>query len=238
MTGILRTYLAAWLLAAALPCLAVEELGFAPLGAEQRVPYILDSVSATPRYVLILFPGGNGIVDPHMEGRRLVYQMRGNFLLRVREFWVDQEFATVTTNSTQQEERVQALLDALARRFPGAAIYLLGTSRGTFDTMRLAGYLSSRIAGVIHTSSLSGIASFDGRQYANRQLLVHHRDDNCKATPFSAAQHAHDSYGTELIAMEGGISEGDLCGAFAHHGYNGIEQQTVEAIKAWIKRGG
>jgi hypothetical protein len=38
--------------------------------------------------------------------------------------------------------------------------------------------------------------------------------------------------------MEGGISVGDPCEAFAHHGYNGIEKETVYAIKNWIKQGG
>lgn len=38
--------------------------------------------------------------------------------------------------------------------------------------------------------------------------------------------------------MEGGISTGDECGAFAHRGFNGIERETSEAIKAWIRKGG
>ena len=41
-------------------------------------------------------------------------------------------------------------------------------------------------------------------------------------------------YGTELIEMEGGKSTGDDCEAFAYHGYNGIEAETVDKIKAWI----
>ena len=32
--------------------------------------------------------------------------------------------------------------------------------------------------------------------------------------------------------MSGGTSTGDDCEAYAHHGYNGIEQQTVEQIRA------
>jgi hypothetical protein len=37
--------------------------------------------------------------------------------------------------------------------------------------------------------------------------------------------------------MEGGISAGDSCGAFSYHGYNGIENETISAIKKWIKQG-
>jgi hypothetical protein len=38
--------------------------------------------------------------------------------------------------------------------------------------------------------------------------------------------------------MEGGSSVGNPCKAFAYHGYNGIERETVDAIKRWIKQDG
>lgn len=201
------------------------------------IPYVLNAASASPKYVFILFPGGNGVVDPHMEGDKLVYGKRSNFLLRARPFFVDAEFATVSTTSTQSEERIQALIDDLSMRFPKAKIYLMGTSRGTFDTMALAPYLSTRIAGEIHTSSINRIASFDGKRFHNRHLVVHHVNDSCHVTGFNAAKASHTRYGTDFIAMEGGISEDDPCEAFAYHGYNGIERETADAIKRWVKQG-
>jgi hypothetical protein len=202
------------------------------------VPYVLNYSNLSPRYALILFPGGSGAVNPRMEEGKLVYGFKGNFLLRARSFLVDEEFVTVTTNSTQLEERIQAVIDDLKRRFPAARIYLMGTSNGTYDSMRLAEYLSDKIAGEIHTSSLQRIASFDAKKYANRHLVVHHRRDACRVTPFGAAERSHESYGNDFIAMDGGISVGDPCQAYAHHGYNGIERETAEAIKKWIKQGG
>ena len=220
-------------------CLAAEELiSTAHYPNGELVPYILDSGGPSPKYLVILFPGGSGVVDPRMENGKLVYGFRGNFLLRARPFIVDGEFATVTTNSTQSEERIQAVLDDLKRRFPGARIYLMGTSNGTGPTMALARYLSDKIAGEIHTSSLNGIYDFDARKYKNRHLILYHKNDSCRATPFSAAKASHERFGNDFIAMEGGITVGDNCEAFAHHGYNGIERETVEAIKQWISRGG
>jgi hypothetical protein len=113
----------------------------------------------------------------------------------------------------------------------------MGTSRGTFDTLALADYLADKIAGEIHTSSLSRIASLDARRYPNRHLVVHHKLDACFVTPFASAESAHTRYGTDFIAMEGGMSVGNPCEAFAHHGYNGIERETVQAIKGWIRQG-
>jgi len=224
---------------AAQPCRAAEELiTSAHYPSGEQVPYILDSEGSLPRYVIILFPGGSGTVDPRMENGKLVYGFRGNFLLRSRKFIVDGQFATVTTNTTQSQERIQAVLDDIETRFPGAKIYLMGTSSGTHATMALAGYLSDRIAGEIHTSSLNKIYEFDARKYKNRQLVVHHRNDGCYLTLFGPAKESHDRYGNDFIVMEGGVAVGDPCEAFAYHGYNGIERETVDAIKKWILQGG
>lgn len=219
-------------------CFAEDLITTAHFSSGESVPYILNSMNRSPRYVIILFPGGTGAVNPHMEDGKLVYAFKTNFLLKSRKFIVDEEFATVTTNSTQSEQRIQAVLDDIKQRFPQAQIYLMGTSNGTFDTLALAGYLSDKIAGEIHTSSLSRIRSLDAKKYKNRQLMVHHKQDGCFGTLYNAAEHAHEEYGTELITMEGGIAVGDPCEPLGHHGYNGIEKETIDAIKQWIKRGG
>jgi hypothetical protein len=220
-------------------CLGAEELvTTAHYASGEPVPYILNAVDASPKYVIILFPGGSGAVDPRIENGKLVYGFKGNFLVRSRALIVDEAFATVTTNSSQSEERIQAVLDDLKRRFPEARVYLMGTSNGTGPTMALAAYLSNRIAGEIHTSSRREIYGFDARKYGNRHLVVHHKGDLCRATPFNAAEASHERFGNDFIAMEGGISVGDNCEAFAHHGYNGIERETIDAIKNWIRQGG
>jgi hypothetical protein len=217
---------------------AEEELLAAPYDdSENGVPYIFNHTGMQPLYILILFPGGSGLVDPKIVEGKLVYKAKGNFLLRARQYFVDEEFATVATNSTQSTSRIQALIDDLNRRFPNVRIYLIGTSKGTYDTLELAAYLSDKIAGEIHTSSMKRISFLNPKDYKNRQLIVHHRLDTCFVTPLSAAQSSHDKYGTELILIDGGISVGDECEAYAHHGYNGIEKETADAIKNWVRQG-
>lgn len=240
----MKALLVAWLLALAADA-AAQEPGYreeliltAQMPSGETLPYILDHRDAQPRYLLILFPGGTGIVDPRMVNGKLEYRARTNFLLRARPLIVDDEFATATMNTTPVAERVQALLDDLARRFPGARVYLVGTSRGTFATIALADYLSDKVAGEIHTSSIAAIGAFDPRRYKNRQLVVHHADDQCSETPFGGAQRSHERYGTELIAMKGGAGVGDPCQPYGYHGYNGIEKETIDAIKQWVRKGG
>ena len=101
--------------------------------------------------------------------------------------------------------------------------------------MQLAEKLDGKVAGFIHTSSMDGISRFDTRKLISRQLIVHHKNDGCRLTPYSAAASNQGDYGTMLITMEGGITEGNPCEAFGYHGYNGIEQETVNKIKSWIK---
>ena len=220
-------------------CLASEDLiTTAKYKNGKVIPYILNYQNLSPKYAIILFPGGSGDVNPHMEDGKLVYKFQRNFLLRSRPFLIDNEFVSVTTNSSDNEERIQAIINDLKKRFPNVQIYLMGTSKGTQDTIALAGYLSDKIAGEIHTSSVSNIAYLDAKKYKNRHLVVHHQYDSCHATPFYAAESSHKKYGTDLIVMTGGKSVGNDCEAFAYHGYNGIERETIDAIKKWIKQGG
>ena len=233
----MRLLIAGFIALLASHALAGEELiSTAKYPSGEVVPYILNAESADPRYVVILFPGGSGVMDPRMQDGKLVYGFRGNFLIRARPYLVDKEFATVATNTTTSEERVQALLDDIKRRYPQAKIYVMGTSNGTYATMRLAEFLSERVAGVIHSSSLNAISQFDSRKFKNRQLIVSHVGDVCRGTRYSASKDAAERYGTDFIQMEGGISVGEYCEAFSHHGYNGIERETMQQIKEWIRK--
>ena len=209
-------------------CGAAEELiTSAQYPDGEIVPYILNTAGPNPKYVIILFPGGTGLVNPRMEEGKLVYAFKGNFLVRARDFFVDTDFATITTNASDSEARIQALLDDIERRFPGAKVYLAGTSNGTSATLKLAGFLQDKIAGAIHTASRAQIYFFDAKAYRNRHLVVHHVNDWCRGTPFNAALRSHKRYGNDFIAMEGGISVGSECEAFAHHGFHAIERETA-----------
>jgi hypothetical protein len=101
-TGCAAILISGFLLLASASCRADEELvTTAVTPSSDVVPYVLNTAAHTPpRYVLILFPGGMGLVDPHLEDGKLVYSAGSNFLLRARPFLVDEEFATVATNAT------------------------------------------------------------------------------------------------------------------------------------------
>ena len=225
------------LAAAAGPAWAADELvTSAHTAGGEAIPYILTSKPGTPAYAVILMPGGPGRVSPRMMDGKLVFSAGGNFLIRSRELFADGRFVAVSTDATSTPDRILAIVRDLQARYGQIAIYVIGTSRSTDATMALAKPLDGQVAGFVHSSSMGGIAGFDPRGLKSRHLIVLHTMDACRLTSPSAGMASHRKYGTELIEMSGGTSTGDDCEAYAHHGYNGIEQATVDRIKAWIAK--
>ena len=203
---------------------------------EFTVPYILTSQHQSPRYVLILMPGGAGTLNPHINNEgKLQFGFAGNFLIRSRNQFCDSQFTTASTNSTESPERMSALVNDLQTRFPKSKICMVGTSRSTYSTKGLAEKFDGKIDCIIHTASMNQIARFDTRKFKSRHLMVHHKNDPCHLTTYASTQSNHERYKTPLITMEGGSSTGDACQTFSYHGFHGIEQQTIDQIKAWIR---
>ena len=192
---------------------------------------------AAIKYGVILMPGGNGRMNPHMEGANIAFSGGGNFLIRSREKFAGPQFVAASTDGTTTTTRILAIVQDLEKRYGKIAIYVVGTSRSTESTMSLAKSLDGQVAGFVHTSSVSGISGFDTRGLKSRQLIVLHKMDACRVTSPSAGISNHNKYGTDLIEMDGGKSTGDDCEAFAHHGYYGIEAETVAKIEDWILAG-
>jgi hypothetical protein len=188
-----------------------------------------------PAYAVILMPGGRGILEPRQNvNGKIVFQMGGNFLIRSRALFASGPFVAASTDATTDPSRILAIVADLQKRYGALKVYVVGTSRSTDSTMALAGPLDGKVAGFVHSSSMSAIASFDTRRFRSRHLIVLHKHDACRVTRPSAGASAHSTFGTELIEMDGGKSTGEDCEAFAYHGYNSIERETVDRIKAWI----
>ena len=160
----------------------------------------------------------------------------GNFLIRSRELFADGRFVAASTDATATPERIMAIVRDLKGRYGNIAVYVVGTSRSTEATMALAKSLDGQVAGFIHSSSMNAIGSFDPRGARSRNLIVLHLKDVCRLTDPSNGRASSQKFGTDLIEMNGGTSTGDACEAYAYHGYNGVEKDTVDRMKAWIAR--
>ena len=208
---------------------AADESASGKTADGSSVAYLLTTTSSqTPRYAVILMPGGKGIM----------YPQNGNFLIRSRAIFAEGPFVSASTDATSKPERIMAIANDLQRRYPGVKVYVIGTSRSTEATMALARPLDGKVAGFVHSSSMNAIASLDPRSLKSRHLIVVHKEDVCPATNPSNGMASSRKYGTPLIVMEGGRSVGHECGPVAHHGFYGIERETVDKIKQWIIAGG
>ena len=175
-------------------------------------------------------------MKPELRDGQVWFLGQGNFLVRSRVLFADADVAVVTLDRGRSPDRMRAVITDIHTKFPQTKIYIAGTSRSTTETVYLAEKMDGEVSGFIHTSSMSSVGGLDTTKLKSRNLVVAHKYDSCKVTPPASAIENHESYGTELILMEGGVSEGDPCQAFAYHGYNGIERETVDKIKAWIKQ--
>ncbi|MEX3951670.1 alpha/beta hydrolase [Paraburkholderia sp. EG287B] len=131
-------------------------------------------------------------------------------------------------------------------------VWLVGTSRGTQSVAAIAIALAKDDAspgagpdGIVLTSTIlrenRGGDPVTGMNLAALRipvLVVHNKDDACKVCPVAETdtlmQKLTQAPRTKLTLVSGGASRGDPCGAFAYHGFNGIESEVVHGITAWM----
>jgi len=232
----------------------VKRGGHTIAGLVDRAP------GARPKYGIALFPGYPGIMKLRLEGGRQAFELRGNFLVRSRRWWLDAETLTVAVDapsdqwttfeqSFRQTARygadVAALLAEVGARFGVQDWTFVGTSEGSVSAFHAARMNPALARRLILTASLfrqgrNGPGLSDARwdAYRGKLLWVHHVDDPCQYTPYRAAQAFAMKSNAPLVSVRGGGGwAGDLCQARTAHGFVGVEVPTVRAMHAWVKTG-
>lgn len=202
-----------------------------------KIPYLLTTAgSAAPKYILVLMPGGAGLMNIRKnDDGTIQFDFSANFLIRSRTLIADGEFAAISLDADRRPKRMRAVINDLKLKYSNAKIYIVGTSRSTLATIYLSENMDGEVSGFIHTASMSSIGGLNTKDSKSRNLIVTHKNDGCRLTPPSSSIENHDSYGTDLIVIDGGIAEGDPCQAMGHHGFNGVEAETIQKMKNWIK---
>jgi hypothetical protein len=203
-----------------------------------KIPYVLTpSRIMPPKYVLIMMPGGNGTmgIQKNEDGTPF-FNGKSNFLIASRVLLSDDDIATISIDRGRSLSRMRAVVADIKSKYPQTKIYIAGTSLSTTETIYQSENMDGEIAGFIHTSSVSSIGGLDTRKSKSRNLIVIHKYDGCRVTPASSGIENHENYGTDLIVMEGGSNEADVCGPVSHHGYYGIRDEVTKKIREWIKR--
>jgi hypothetical protein len=255
-----RHLFAALLLAAlASPCSAAEDLITIPTRSGVTLSYLLDQdKAAAPKVVVISFIGGFGAIGLERRAQKgpVKFGPTANFLVRIRGQMTDADIADVIVDSPSDQlpdgmgdrfrlgqdhaTDIRALIRDLKQRFPGAKIFLLGTSRGTISAAALGTSLGDVVQAVVLSSTVTnadragtGLSAFDFGSIKVPVLLVHHRKDGCRSSPYSGAERLAKRF--PLVSVSGGDPpQSDACETASQHGYLGREAPTAQAIRNWM----
>lgn len=212
------------------------------------------------KYGIALFPGYPSILKLREEGGQPRFELGGNFLIRSRRHWLDDETLVISVDAPsdqwagfsqqfRQDPRygadVAALLAEAGRRYAVSDWTLVGTSEGTVSAFHAACMNPALAKRLILTASLfvsggkgPGLSGVDWDAMTSRLLWVHHESDSCAYTPCrSARKFAEMSRSPLLTVRGGGPSRGARCEARSAHGFVGVERETVLAMRSWVKTG-
>jgi hypothetical protein len=243
-----------------------EEIISVDLGGDRKQVgvYTISSSSKNPTRLAVLLPGYPSVVRPVIEnGAMTNSRLSGNFLIRSRQFLVDETIASLIVDcqsdsgdlctstyqaSKQRQEDVDKLIAEVKRRTPSISeVWLIGTSMGTISSSYMPTHNPSGYAGAIHTASITEpyarnsyreLGGFDYKKTAVPQYFVHHAADPCFLTTYSGAKSITDKYKIPLITVTGGGDfKGNACNAFTEHGFRGKEKDVMRNIGEIIKTG-
>jgi hypothetical protein len=241
-------------------CLAVACASLAAAGELVDLPtrpgvtqgVYFDSASPHPSWVLILFAGGDGRIALAQSGPRRA----GNFVIKTAHYWISAGQATAMFDApsdhdsgmddafrlSQQATRdIAAAVAAARQRYPGARVALLSTSRGTITVgnalkrdpaLADAYILTSPVTQARHGQSGLSAMTWPGNQA--RVLVVSNEHDSCPVSPVAAAKSMAAANGFDFLAVSSSAATGDQCGPKSPHGYLGIEDSVLDAIRKWL----
>src|ERR1700731_3788222 len=144
-----------WLFACAFwlasPALASERVVSVALEHGESIRYLLTQRDGSqPRYVLVMFPGSEGLLAlAQQPDGSITMREQGNFLVRARALFVDATFASAIVDapsdqnggysdefraSPRHAEDLGRVLDDLKKQLGDVKFVLVGTSRGTVSS--------------------------------------------------------------------------------------------------------
>jgi pimeloyl-ACP methyl ester carboxylesterase len=232
-----------------------EDIVILPTRGGVTQSYLLSSPPAgRARAVALLIPGGDGTVNLERESARTLLDT-GNFLVRSRRLFAGAGIVAAMMDAPSDHSRgmsdefrlgaahaedIDRVIADLRSRFPGLPVFLVGTSGGTISAASAGRRLGTRVDGVVLTATAflpnrrrPGLSGFDFSSIPVPLLFVHHRDDGCAITPYSAAKGLAERY--PVISVAGGLPpQSKPCEPMSAHGFLGRESDTVDAIAKWM----
>jgi hypothetical protein len=219
------------------------------------VPYRNDPPTRTlltpvknAKAVVLLFPGGGGVLNLQDDGSTT----NGHTFVRSRTLWAQYGIDSVLVDTPydlgagmrnsrsirDHQQRILNVVNYYRDKF-NLPVWIFGHSMGTVSVTEFVnGGIEKEklIAGVIVAGTYrSATVDSDVRVPV---LAIHHVDDGCATTPLVSSERIIEGRPKQSIAqfiqIDGGISEGDVCGSRAYHGFNQKEPEFIKAAAQFI----
>ncbi len=154
--------------------------------------------------------------------------------------------------SPEHARDIAAVMAFLRSEAPGKPVCLVGTSNGSLSAASVAAILGEQgpdcivLTASVSVKSSSAIVSRFLHAFTDADLskikvpvlLLHHKNDLCKYTPYEPMLGYVKAFvnapKVDFITVEGGQDHSDNCNR-GHHQFLGIEREVTAQIADWIK---
>ena len=219
------------------------------------VPYKDDAPTKTlltpvknAKAIVLLFPGGGGVLNLQSNGSTTSFHT----FVRSKDLWAQYGIDSVLVdtpydlgggmrNSRSIRDHQQRILNVVTyykEKF-NLPVWIFGHSMGTVSVTEFINGGKEKeklIAGVIIAGTYRS-ATVDS-DVSVPVLAIHHVNDGCANTPFITSERIIEDRPkqsvSEFIRMDGGVSEGDVCGSMAYHGFNQKEPEFIKVAAQFI----
>lgn len=198
--------------------------------------------------VALLFPGGGGVLRLQDDGSTSNFHT----FVRSRDLWAQYGIDAVLVDSPydlgsgmrnsrsigDHQKRILNVVTYYKEKL-NLPVWIFGHSMGTVSVTEFVngGVENEKlIAGIIVAGTYrSATVDSDVRAPV---LAIHHVDDGCASTPLVASEriiaNRPNKSISQFIGIDGGISEGDVCGSKAYHGFNQREPEFIRVAAQFI----
>lgn len=231
-------------------------------GVTQRLLHE-EPAGAAPLAQLILLPGGSGGIALTPSGGMTRWGA-DNFIVRTRSLLHRRGMGTVVLDAPSDRPPPRALdgfrqtaghvedlktVIAWLRSRHAVPVWVVGFSAGTLSAAHLATQLPVAdggpdgvvLAGAIVDNAgqaFRPVTNMNLQRIAVPFLVVHHASDGCQLCPPDKAATLADlvtaSPRRATLMFSGGQSRGDPCHEWAHHGFNGVEEDVIRQVADWV----
>lgn len=204
----------------------------------------------------VLFQGGGGAIGIYPNGSMRVENFLSGGAGRFTRNGISVAIPDVPSDrrslddfrGTAEHAQDNAVMIDFLRRQAAVPVWAIGTSNGSLSAAATAAHLKDKGPdGIVLTASTTrapvsqahSVLTAPLHEITVPVLIVHHRQDACHVTPFSAMPELMAALKAartvELIEAEGGTNYGNPCHS-GHHQFQGIEADVTRDIADWIRR--